>query len=135
MKKPCEILSHSADLKISLKADTWEKLLEKSAQSFSFLVLDSLDFNRRPVIKEKKIKIAGETKEERLVNFFNDIIFILDTESLLPKSGRVKKDFFKGEFFQVTDSDIKEQIKSATFHGLDVRIQKDQFVAKVIFDV
>ncbi len=131
----CKILPHSADLKIRLEASSWAQLIQKAALSFSYLVLDSDVFVSREADKKLKIVLRGETEEEKLVNFFNDLIFILETQALLPKRGTVKEETFEGEFFRVKDNEIKERIKSATFHGLKVEKTAKGLKAEVIFDV
>lgn len=131
----CEVLPHPADLKIRLRAKNWDKLVTCSAKSFSFLVLDSENFLSRPAKTKIKIKFKGRSKEEQLVNFFNDLIFIFDTKRLLPQGGKVLADVFEGWFFEVQESEVKERIKSATFYQLRIKKVKTGLEAEVVFDV
>ena len=135
MGRFCQVLPHSADLKIRLRASSWPDLVKKAALCFSSLVLDSDDFSRRKESKNIEIVLQGETKEERLVNFFNDLIFILETQSLLLKAGKLRDNKFFGFFFEVKEEEIKERIKSATFHGLKIKRNKDGLRVEVVFDV
>jgi len=131
----CKILPHPADLKIKLRAKSWKELIARSAQCFSFLILDSEDFNSCLTQKKIKIRLKGKDRKEQLVNFLNDLIFIFDTSRLLPRKGEVVSGVFKGEFFRVEESEIKKRIKSATFYELQVKERKKQIEVEVVFDV
>ncbi|MCD6422156.1 archease [bacterium] len=133
MEAPCRLLSHTADLKIEVEGKNWEEFWRRCAQSFSFLVLDRADFGAGEI--EKKIELKGETPEEKVVNFFNDLIFLLESEGILPVDGSLKKEKFVGKFFRPQPSEIRRELKSATFHGLKVVASKNKISAQIIFDI
>jgi SHS2 domain-containing protein len=92
--------------------------------------------------RTEHISVQGESLSFLLVRFLNEIIYLVETQDLIP--GKIKKIWISGQnLFAIVrcaegsavDPAIRTHIKAATYHGLQIN-ESDQGVRiRVIFDV
>jgi SHS2 domain-containing protein len=134
--KKFEILEHRADLKIRVFGKTKEELFE-SAMIGMFKAA-----NYQKEIKNQKSKIKIKIKSidlpYLLVDFLNEVLYLVETKKLV---------FEEIEFKKFNESEIEAilvgrplkrmgvHIKGVTYHDLDIHQEKGKWQATILFDV
>ncbi len=137
--EPYEFLDHTADVKFRAYGKTLEELFSNVVLAFSKLITE--DALKAEITKE--VHIEASDLEQLLFSFLDELIFIFDTEYLLPVAVQeieIKKSnkyVLKAiiEMDKAKGKDIINAIKSVTYHDLFVKKEKDIWVAQVILDV
>jgi len=90
----------------------------------------------------RTISIKAPDLDSLLINFLNEIIFLEETESFLPKAveSLVLEDqaltaVVKGDIYDPSKHDTNIHVKAATYHGLVIKEGPDGWEVEVIFDV
>ena len=124
------MLDHTADVGFELEAPTLEDLFEEARRALLMTL-----FERPP-----------EKEETLLVRWINELVFLVQGDGFVPIHSGVRIEVSRGEDFSLEASltgaplDLEGngwlgEIKSATFHGLDVRQDGEDWRARVILDV
>ena len=89
-----------------------------------------------------EIKLEAEDRESLLVEWLSEILFLIETESLLfsrfdvtLSSDTKLSATVAGEPLDIEKHDPKTQVKAVTLHDLLVKKTKSSWVAQVIYDV
>ena len=84
----------------------------------------------------------GDSLETLLVNWLNELIYILDTNSFLAREIDIKELTHKkisgdlwGEEIDRERHRLGTEAKAATYHNLSIKKNKGNWMIKVIFDV
>jgi SHS2 domain-containing protein len=132
--KKFEILEHRTDLKIKALGKTKEEL-------FLNMLLGMTEFQKPEVEKGKEvkreIKIESVDFPALLVDFLNEALYLNQTQKEAYFGLKIEKLEEKTLEAELIGQGIKrfgEDIKAATFHGLDVRKDKN-WQATVLFDI
>lgn len=136
MNNRFEILEHKADLKIRVKGKTLSELFNNAA--FALAVSQKGDENFSNEKIQKEIKIKASDANTLLVDFLNELLYLSDTEELVFPEIEFKKINEKGLEAVASGykyDNLKIEIKAATFHGLEIKKEKEKFSAEIIFDI
>lgn len=136
MNNRFEILEHKADLKIRVKGKTLAELFNNAA--FALAVSQKGDENFSNEKIQKEIKIKASDANTLLVDFLNELLYLSDTEELVFPEIEFKKINEKGLEAVASGykyDNLKIEIKAATFHGLEIKKEKEKFSAEIIFDI
>ena len=131
-----EIIEHTADAMVRCNGRTLEECFENAAFAMFDLVSDTSLVGKDTEIN---ISIEGDDHESRLYAMLSELLFILDSESLLFCDFKVSfhgntaecKAF--GEYVDVKKHKLRTEIKAVTYHMMDV--DPDVPSVTVIFDV
>jgi SHS2 domain-containing protein len=138
------ILYHTADLLITLEAESLEELFIDAARALSALLSPS--GSDVPSACEYEIAFEGGSAEQALVNWLNELLFLFDAKSFLacdyevisfePGDGGVRARV-RLLGINVSEAGIEKslEIKAATYHGLEIRSAEGKYRASVLFDV
>jgi len=96
--------------------------------------------------KERLVRLSGPDLETLLVRWINELVFFVQEESFVPAAAelRIREESEKALSLEArllgVPLDLEGhgwlgEIKSATFHGLDVRQDGEDWRARVILDV
>jgi len=131
-----EIIEHTADAMVRCTGGTVEECFENAAFAMFDLISDTSLVSGR---EEVNISVDGDDNESRLYALLSELLFILDSESLLLNEFRVSfrgntvkcKAF--GEHIDIKKHKLRTEIKAVTYHMMNV----DPAVPSVtvIFDV
>lgn len=130
-----EILSHPADLKIRAFGKTKKELflnMLKAMTSILSTETGNLEERIRP-LKVKSIDTAS-----LLVDFLNEILYLTQVHREIYtdiKFKRLTDQEIKGEMIGQPIDKFQEDIKAATYHGLEVQEKPEGWEATVLFDV
>jgi len=134
-----EILDHTADICVRVYGKSLADLLRNAARTMMQLITDIEKVNPS---KEIEVKAKGETKEELLVHWLEEILFLhqakkmvfRDFEAHLVSETEVQGKAF-GENIDVEKHDIGLDIKAATYHNLKIEHESDKLKVDVVFDI
>ncbi|OHB98855.1 MAG: hypothetical protein A2Z57_07005 [Planctomycetes bacterium RIFCSPHIGHO2_12_39_6] len=133
------IIDHTADIGIDVFGDTLQDLFSNAG----FALFDIItDLSTVECKVKHSLNIIGVDKEQLLVNWLSELLFLHDVKNLLFKNFCVNQlsDYqlnadVSGEVFDEKRHIIKTEVKAVTYHNLSI-IQKDQqWKTRIIFDL
>jgi SHS2 domain-containing protein len=138
-----EMLDHTADVGFELKAPTLEELFDEARRALLMVV-----FERPPEEggDEGEIRLSSPNRETLLVRWLNELTYLIQDTGFVPTGAKIKIQETGGTHLSLVASlagaplDLEEygwqgEIKSATFHGLDIANDDEGWHARVILDV
>ncbi|MGC8977642.1 MAG: archease [Candidatus Ratteibacteria bacterium] len=137
MKSKFEFINHTADIGIKVKANKIEELFLNSADGLYKII--GVKYNG--YFDLIKINLRGDTFEELLVKFLNELIYYIETKKL---GGEIKKieirKFEEGyELFVELEmrkiEGMDREVKSATYHNLKIEKKGKIYETTIIFDL
>ena len=137
-----KFIDHTADIAVEITADSFEELILESLIAFNESVLGSVDNNSE---EELEIDLQDSSREGLLVSFLNEINYLLTVKRWLSKSIyeivlKNKKNNYK-LFCKIKvsklkdDIDLKEEIKSVTYHQMEIKEENGKFFTRIVFDI
>ena len=135
-------IDHTADIAVQITADSFEELIQESLIAFNESVLDSVDKKSE---EELEIDLQDSSREGLLVSFLNEINFLLTVKKWISKSVDeivIKNNLnnyelnckIKGSKLTV-DIDLKEEIKSVTYHQMEIKEENRKLFTRIVFDI
>lgn len=131
-----EMLDHAADVMVRCTGRDLEECFENAAYAMFDRIVDA---DRIENAIERTVEISADDDEERLYSFLSELLFVMDTESVVFGSFKVTFDgnmvrcVCRGEPLDVKKHHAKAEIKAVTYHMLSVK--RDMPEVTVIFDV
>lgn len=134
---------HTADVGIEAWAPTLPALLEEVTLGLCELIADTSCIVPR---EERPVVLRADDREELLVSFANEVIFLLDTEAFLVGAVEVAAisnddgqlalhGTLRGEPLDRARHLTFTEIKSATYHDLSIQEEAGALRVRVVFDV
>lgn len=134
-----EPLEHTADIGLYIYGRDLLELFQNAGEAFGDLISDIRSL--KPQIS-LKIHLTAADREELLVRFLKELLFIFDARGLLFSSFRFEKMGenelvceARGERFNPETHPFKTELKAVTYHQLKIEEQPDGLRASVIFDI
>jgi SHS2 domain-containing protein len=137
------MLDHTADVGFELEAPTLEDLFDEARQALLMTL-----FERPPERGEEEgsVLLSASDLETLLVRWINELAFLIQGEGYVPVRANVRiKDSGRDDFsleagltgapLDLESQGWQGEIKSATFHGLDVKQGDEGWQTRVILDV
>ncbi|MGQ9735913.1 MAG: archease [Thermaceae bacterium] len=132
---------HTADVGFKVEAESLEGLFEGAMQG-----LLQVMFAHPPQggQRRKGIRLEAEDLESLLVRFLNELLYLVQTKGFVPGRAKIKiAPTPEGYTLQATlwGEPLSErfgflgEVKSATYHGLQVAQEGGKWTAQVILDV
>ncbi len=134
-----EFLDHTADLMFRVKTSNEKELFKE------LIIALRKSFTEKEVsIDEKReIVVEGMDNEQLLFNLFDELIFLFDTESLIPVEiinikeidlNNHKLKFVIG-FHKKRHNEEVTGIKAVTYHDLKIEKIGNEWIAQVVLDI
>lgn len=134
------LLEHTADIGIEAHAGQREGLAEQSGLGLKFLLFGDVD--AAPAVSSGPITAGGNTAEETLVNWLNELLFVITSRELLPAQIRVGtfsdteiSGEFSGESLDPQKHRFLREIKAVTHHQTRVEHDHDHWQSTVYLDL
>jgi len=134
-EKRFEIIEHPSDVGIIAYGDDIKETFENAAFGMFSIMADLGDVETKDSFK---IETRGDDREELLINWLNELIFIEDSKHVLLKEFNIYeltekelKASVSGEHIREKLHDLHRPVKAATYNQLELKEKR----AKVIFDV
>ncbi len=134
-----EILEHTADIGFRVEAGTLAGLFEAAAEALASLAIEKTGVEEQETCQ---IEAAAADNEALLVNWLNEVLWLLDGKRLALarfevaelSEGRVTGKAW-GEPFDATRHCVKLVVKGVTYHQLYVRREQSGWCAQVFLDI
>jgi SHS2 domain-containing protein len=138
-----EMLDHTADVGFELRASTLEGLFEEARRALLMVI-----FERPPEDGRygRDIQLSAPDLETLLVRWLNELTYLIQDAGFVPVAAKVRIRRRDGTSpslearlscapLMLEEYGWQGEIKSATFHGLDVANDNEGWHARVILDV
>ena len=140
--KPYEIIEHTADIGIRIKAKNLEGLFIQSARALFDIIAEI----KSPVLslfsltKTIKINLEAENREELYLNWLNELLSLAGAKNIIFydfKISRITDKTISAVVFGKKSSAYKVnvEVKAATYHDLSIKEINGIWQAEVILDV
>jgi SHS2 domain-containing protein len=137
--KPYELLEHTADIRIRVKAKDLKELFKTVALAMFDIIAEKKNSH---TAHPEKINIAqqADNLEELFINWLNELLSLSATKELIFSDFQINKlDEHALELVAVGEDirnyKVHTEIKAATYHALKLEKNKSGWQAEVIFDV
>ncbi len=132
-------IDHTADLGIEVSGKSEKELYRNAGIAVHDMIADLRSVRPREV---RNIGVEGRDREDLMINFLREILYLYNGESWLLKNltilkmegGRIEATL-RGEAFDRSRHALKQEIKAVTYHQAEVKETPRGWKAKVIFDV
>jgi len=139
LKKKFDIFEHTADVGIIVYGAGRDELFSNAAYAMFSLITDLDDVTSSERIE---IEVEADDLEILLVDWLSRLLFIYETEELIPKEFKVitgdkpslKAEVY-GEKLDLNKHKINLLIKGVTYHQLYIKQKDHRWEARVIFDI
>ena len=133
-------LEHTADVCVECRGETFAALLQSATDALYAITLSNVQSGAEAYAVEKNLSLKANSRDEALVRWLQELIFLLETEGFV--AGKVIFSYAEAEGveavvigYQCRSDERTEEVKSATYHGLNVTQDSDGFVVQIIFDL
>jgi protein archease len=138
------ILDHTADVGFEVaEASTLEGLFDEARQALLMTVFEESPESGE---EERAVRLSAPDRETLLVRWINELVFFIQGEGFVPvgadvrireadEGGYALEASLTGAPLDLEGYGWQGEIKSATFHGLDVTRGSEGWRARVILDV
>jgi SHS2 domain-containing protein len=132
-------IDHTADLGFEVWAPSVEGLFAAAV-----VALAELCYDRERVVAtdERPLRVAGETPEERLVHWLQEVYYWLERDLWLASAaerveveGDTVRGVVRGEAYDPLRHTLHTEIKAITYHQLGLRFEDGLWRTTVIVDV
>ncbi len=137
--KDYEVLEHTADVGIVAYGKDLKQTFTNAARGMFSLVTS---LNKVRAITSHEISVSANNKENLLVEWLNELIFLFDTEHFISKRFKITdldetklKAIVYGEKTDLSRHKINIGIKATTYHMLEIKQTDKGYEARVIFDI
>jgi SHS2 domain-containing protein len=136
--KDYEVIEHTADIGIRVKAADLKNIFEKSAIAMFDIMAEKKE--KGALKKKVRIKQAAENLDELLVSWLNELLSLSATKELIFsqfKITKLEKNILEAEAegVDIKNYRVNKEIKAATYHELRLEEIPSGWQAEVIFDV
>jgi SHS2 domain-containing protein len=140
--KKFEVIEHTADMGIKAYGKDMAELFTNAAYGMASLITDLKKVNPK---ESKDISLEAENREELLVSWLNEIIYLSASKTMLFSKFEVSeiddrhlKAKIFGEEFDIDRHKIETEFKAATYHRLKISnstLPEGVLQAEIIFDI
>ena len=136
--KDYELIEHTADVGIRLKAKDLKDLFKNAALALFEIIADKKIESKKK--EQIKIKQKADNLEELFINWLNELLSLSATKELIFSDFQIDK--LDKNNLQATavgeaieNYRVNTEIKAATYHQLQLKQSESGCLAEVIFDV
>lgn len=133
------LLEHTADMGIEAEGETQAALFQQMAMGLRQIITECPDVRSQT---EMMIEVVGMDREELLVNWLGELVFLLETRHFLPvcfEIGTIDEQRLKarvwGETFDPARHFLEREVKAITYHQIKVESSGKGWSAQVFVDL
>lgn len=142
MTRNYKFIDHTADIAVELEGSSLEELFIAGFEAWLSIVIDANNLKADDLID---VDISANSKEGLLVSFLNELNFLLSTKKWISLSIRSIKIIEDSHGFEVSaelsgiklknNFSLKQEIKSVTYHKMEIVKKKNNYSTLVVFDI
>jgi SHS2 domain-containing protein len=134
-----ELFEHTADLGLRVTATDLDGLFVDAAAGLFAMIVEPAPHGRP--VGCRSFEIAGDRHDFLMVDWLGELLYLFDTEHLLP--GEIEVEVHdrglrgSAACFALDSGDYRllREVKAITYHGLKVERTDDGWLAEVIVDI
>ena len=142
MSKSYKFVDHTADIAVELTGSSLDELFTAGAEAWLVSVVGEIVNEQDDLID---LELSSASKEELLVTFLNELNYLLITKKWLCSSIQSIKIFDDVDGCELSaelkgvkikdDIQLKQEIKSVTYHQLEIIEKEGNYSTLVVFDI
>jgi SHS2 domain-containing protein len=142
MSKSYKFVDHTADIAVELIGGSLEDLFTAGAEAWFVSVAGEIKIEDDDMLE---LELSASSKEELLVTFLNELNYLLMTKKWLCTSIQSIKIFDDADGCELSaelkgirlkdDLQLKQEIKSVTYHQLEIVEKDGDYSTLVVFDI
>jgi len=139
MKKNYEILDHTADISVKIKAASLKGIFIESSVAMMDLICN---IEKVKTLKSFNINVRGISNEQLLVNWLQELLFLHEVKNFLFSKFTINslKDGLitgcaSGEKLDSSRHELLNHIKAVTYNNLEITKNNGNFVTTITFDI
>lgn len=138
-----EFLDHTSDIGVRVKSNSFENAFEESAFALLHIIFgkDRLE-NLESRGETENISISGIDREALLINFLNELLYLIDAKKIYPTRIRIKitdennlSIEFDKNYFDLENHPINLYVKAVTYHQLKIVSEKETVQIEYFVDI
>ena len=133
------LIDHTADIGVDVFGATLKELFMHAAYALFDIITD---LSKVEDVVEHKVKVTGIDREQLLVNWLSELLYLHDVKNLLFRDFCIMNitdnqldASVRGEAFVEGKHVIKTEVKAVTYHMLEVKREEGRWTAQVILDI
>ena len=141
MSSSYKFIDHTADIAVEITADSIEELFIVSAKAFKEAVIE---LNPKSVLKNFYLVLDSHSLETLLVSFLNELNFrLINKRKIFININDVKiiqndENYSLQCILQednIDEDKIKAEIKSVTYHQVEIKEKNGKYSTRIVFDI
>ncbi len=137
-----KFLDHTADIGIFVESFDFKSALEESIKALILLIFGELIENDIYEVNNGTVEIQSNDKESLLVDFLNEILFLIDSKKIIPLKLEILEicnNGLKAKYLaypiNYEKNPIRLYVKAVTFHQLEIEEKENQTTIKFFVDI
>lgn len=133
------LLEHTADMGIKAEGESLAAVFRQAALGLQQIMTSCTDIQAQ---QEILVEVRAQDREELLVNWLSEVIFLLETRQLLPAEFVIDsisdcrlQARVQGEFLDAERHFLEREIKAVTYHQIRVERVAGGWRAQVFVDL
>ena len=137
-----KFIDHTADIACRVWGDTLDELFIAAADAWRSSVVEEMSYCDREI---KSIQLMSFSKEQLLVDFLNELNFLLFTRkwltnlitdiSIMNNDDNWKLNAELEGMSLSNDIKLKQEIKAITFHQMEIEKEGNKYSTLLVFDI
>ena len=142
MSKSYKFIDHTADIAVELTGSSLDELFAAGAEAWLVSVVSEINMEDDDLME---LELSASSREELLVTFLNELNYLLITKKWLCLSIQSIKIFDNADGFELSaelkgiklkdDLQLKQEIKSVTYHQMEIVEMSGNYSTRVVFDI
>lgn len=142
MSKSYKFVDHTADIAVEISGSSLDELFTAGAEAWLVSVAGEIKIEDDDMLE---LELSASSKEELLVTFLNELNYLLITKKWLCSSIQSIKIFDDADGCELSaelkgiklkdNLQLKQEIKSVTYHQLEIVERDGNYSTLVVFDI
>ena len=142
MSRSFEFVDHTADIAVEISGSSLDELFSAGAEAWFVSIVDEIKIEADDLME---IELMAASKEELLVTFLNELNYLLITKKWLCSFIQSIKIFDDTDGCELSaelkgiklkdDLQLKQEIKSVTYHQVEIIEREGNYSTLVVFDI
>jgi len=122
--------------------ETLARMFENAAKGMFSIMLDMTQDAEATKSTDLVLEQEEENIEQMFVDWLNELLYLVDTENLVPSTitvtqvdGKCLRAAVSGNPFNKEIHRYKTEIKSTTYHMLEIGRENDKYFGMILFDI
>ena len=137
-----KFIDHTADIAAEISGSSLEELFAAGAEALLHSSVDEIQFEDDDILE---FDLSASSKEELLITFLNELNYLLITKKWLYSSIQSIKIFNGTDGYELSielngtelkkDIKLRQEIKSVTYHQVEIVEAEGHYSTLVVFDI